>query len=526
MSMRGTTLRSEATEGAGGAVIYCRVSTREQAEEGVSLSSQEHSCREFCRRVSRRVEAVFTDRGESARDIDRPQFTEMITWCRRHASEIDSIVVYKLDRFSRNKNSFFAMQALLARYGIRVLSATEPLEKDTPVARLLEGILASIGEFESDLIAERTRTSMEHARRQGKPTTKAPLGYLSVRGPDGAPTFILDPERAEGVRNAFLLYATGLYTRRKVLARINASGLRTQKGNPVSIQTLSMVLRNPVYAGQLRVNGSGETSTGNFPPLVSQDLFDRVQRVYLGRVLHPGLRHQEANPDFPLRRFIRCGSCGVPLTGSWSRSKGGRRYPYYFCRTRGCSGVSIRTEKLETLFVEYLDTWKKGSERHASLSRNLTEWVNHWASERGQLEESLEAEIGRLTQRLDAINAAFLYEKTIDRATYDREREKVEALLVDLQLRRDDLQPVEAVSKEIEHALGLVGSASSRWPRTTLNFKRALQEALFPSGLEFCRSVGTFGTPQPVVIPGVCEFSDVDLSRLATPTGFEPVLPA
>ncbi len=173
------------------AAIYCRVSTAEQAQEGVSLEAQEACCRAFCQKNGIKVQGVFVERGESARTTNRPILQEMLTFCVRRRKLITKIVVYKIDRLSRNKNSYFAMQVYLRKYDISIKSATEPLGDDSPVGRLLEGILASVSEFESDLVSQRTKLSMQQARSSGRIVHKAPVGYMMQKTEGDAPLLCL-----------------------------------------------------------------------------------------------------------------------------------------------------------------------------------------------------------------------------------------------------------------------------------------------------------------------------------------------
>ena len=94
---------------------------------------------------------------------------------------------------------------------------------------------------------------------------------------------ILDPQRAPLVKQAFELYATGLHTRQKVLEMMHAAGLRMVNGKKVSAQTFDQILRKPVFAGWLQVNGWSERRRGDFEPLVNQEIFDAVQAVLDGK---------------------------------------------------------------------------------------------------------------------------------------------------------------------------------------------------------------------------------------------------
>jgi site-specific DNA recombinase len=165
-------------------------------------------------------------------------------------------------------------------------------------------------------------------------------------------SLIHDPQRAPLVRRAFEDYATGQYTKEQILKRARAWGLTNRRGKPLTSQAIGVLLRNQLYAGtvdvpEYRVRGK----RGDFEPLISEDLFYRVQSVLTGRIPNTAPR-KRAHPDFPLRGFVRCESCGRGLTGSWSKGRSDY-YAYYHCRP-GCRALNITKAKLEGLFADEL----------------------------------------------------------------------------------------------------------------------------------------------------------------------------
>src|SRR5688500_17499673 len=122
------------------AVIYCRVSSKEQID-GTSLESQEQACREYADRHNLTVARTFIEEGESAKFADRTQLLNLIDYCRNKRNEVDTLVVWKLDRFARNVEDHFSVKASLRKLGVKVVSVTEPIDAD-PNGRLMETILA------------------------------------------------------------------------------------------------------------------------------------------------------------------------------------------------------------------------------------------------------------------------------------------------------------------------------------------------------------------------------------------------
>jgi hypothetical protein len=142
-----------------------------------------------------------------------------------------------------------------------------------------------------------------------------------------AKSLIYDPERARLVRRAFEEYATGRYTKEQLLKRVRSWGLTNRRGKPLTSQAVGVLLRNQSYSGIVDVPEYGvRGKRGDFEPLISEDLFYRVQAILSGRILST-TRRKRAHPDFPLRGFVRCASCGRVLTvrSAALRRRGPRR---------------------------------------------------------------------------------------------------------------------------------------------------------------------------------------------------------
>ena len=131
-----------------GAVIYVRVSTKEQTEN-LSLPTQLRACEEYCRRQGYEVLERFHEEGESAKSTDRSQLQNLLTYCRLNKGRVHFVVVFNLTRFARDKYDHFALRSHLQSLGISLRSATEPID-DTSTGKLMEGVLAAFAQFDND----------------------------------------------------------------------------------------------------------------------------------------------------------------------------------------------------------------------------------------------------------------------------------------------------------------------------------------------------------------------------------------
>jgi DNA invertase Pin-like site-specific DNA recombinase len=356
------------------AVIYCRVSTKEQTEN-YSLATQQAACEEYCKRLGIAVDRVFLEAGESAKTADRTEFTKLIAYCRENARHLHFVVVHSLSRFSRNIGVYASFREILRKCGISLRSATEPVD-DTSSGTLMGSILSVIAQYENDNKAERTVTGMRAAIEAGRWPFGVPLGYMRTSGRGS--TIVPDSDRAPHVRRAFSMLSSGLHRKHEVLRILHAEGLRTLKGKRLTPQAFQLMARNPLYTGKMQVRSWPDLppTVGQFEPLVSQETFQKVQDILDGR--RPKLTaHNRNHPDFPLRCFVRCDACGIPITGSWSRGRS-QRYAYYRCRNGKCRAVSVSRDELERDFTEYLSGMRPKPE-YSALCRAivLDVWREH-----------------------------------------------------------------------------------------------------------------------------------------------------
>jgi len=147
------------------AIVYIRVSSREQLE-GFSLESQERVCRNFAYKNGLEVVKVFREEGESAKTADRPQLNAMLKYADKNRNKIGSLIINRVDRLSRIKTDYFALKMIFAKFRIIIQSATEPIEDD-PSGKLMEGVLASLAEFDNDIRAQRTSEGMKTRLKNG-----------------------------------------------------------------------------------------------------------------------------------------------------------------------------------------------------------------------------------------------------------------------------------------------------------------------------------------------------------------------
>lgn len=360
------------------AVIYCRVSTKEQVEEGNSLVTQERNCREYALKYGYDIARIFIEQGESAKTADRTELKKLFSFCANKKNNIQAIIAYKIDRISRNTDDYSQIRILLKRYGVEIKSTSEYFE-DTPAGRFMENIIANVAQFDNDVRAERSSGGMKDAVREGRYVWMAPIGYSNVKI-DGKAT-IAPSEKAVLIKQVFGEIIKQTNTVEQIRKMAGAWGLNGKKGKLVAKSYFYRVIRNELYCGW--INKFGERHKGVFKPIISEEEFNIVQQILKKQnKTRPYLRE---NSDFPLRRFIKHPS-GEKLTGSWSKGKYNRFAYYRFIK----AGIGFTKAELEGRFLSYLNTF--------ALS---TQWINFLKKRLGERLQTKSE--GKKKEQLDLI---------------------------------------------------------------------------------------------------------------------------
>ena len=461
------------------AVIYLRVSTKEQAEEGYSIPAQAEACRRFIADHGWELADEYVDRGESARTADRPQLQAMLARLAEDPS-IEALVVHKLDRLARNLEDHAAVRAALRKAGVQLHSVTESLE-DSASGKLVEGILASIAEFYSANLGQEIRKGMDQKAAQGGWPVRAPFGYRNVRrdGPGRRGESVLEPDaQAPLVVWAFERYSTGSLSLDALTEALAEKGLRNRLGNPLGKSAVHRMLRNPVYAGVVR--WKGVERDGIHPPLVSRELFDRVQTVLDA---HSSGGERSWKHDHYLKGTLVCAECGSRLY--YVVAKG--RFGYFRCvgrntgRTRCPQGRYVPVVELE----REVETLYEGVRIPAVLSRRLERVLRVEVAERerhrAEATEFLGRRLRQLANERDKLLRAY-YTDAIDVATLKREQARInsEVAEAESQLGHDGEKLAQA-KQIIDLALGLARNCASSYRKARPEVRRMWNRAFFQS---------------------------------------------
>lgn len=323
-------------------VIYARFSCDNQREE--SIEGQIRECKIFAERNGIDIVGQYIDRAKSATTDKRPDFQRMIADSSKHDFEV--IIVWKLDRFARNRYDSAHYKAQLRKNGVKVISATEAISEGAEGV-LLESVLEGMAEYYSKELSEKTLRGMtENALKCKSNGGRMPIGLKPNENGD----IVIDEEYAPIVREAFNLYADGMNIK-EVATAMSARGARTPGGKPVSLAMVKNMLRNRKYIGEYRFKEV--VVPGGIPAIIPLDLFERVQaRLKLGRSLSGRSNAEEA---YLLTTKLFCGNCNRMMAGESCHNRTSIKYRYYKCPGfkyhLGCTRRGIRKEPLEDAVV-------------------------------------------------------------------------------------------------------------------------------------------------------------------------------
>ena len=380
------------------AVVYARVSSREQEREGFSIPAQLKLLREHAEASGFTVAAEYVD-VETAKQSGRTNFDEMIRYLRKHKT-IQTIMVEKTDRLYRNLKDWVTIDELdveihLVKEGIALSRESRSSEK------FMHGIKVLMAKNYIDNLSEEVRKGMLEKAEQGLWPSAAPFGYQNLMGQDGKKRIVIDPDQGPIIRRLFEWYATGSYSLKEIGALARQEGLAYRKSQrPVPISTVHKILRSRLYAGEFE--WLGKVYQGSHEPVISKDLWYCVQDILDGR--NKKTRNAKTGGgvrEFAFTGLISCGHCGCAVTAEIKKGK----YIYYHCTGfRGkCPEKFVREEVLEEQFAVLMAKLRFDENVYDIIVEALKDSFEVERHDHDEAMTHLHAESERLRKRLEAV---------------------------------------------------------------------------------------------------------------------------
>ena len=321
------------------AVIYARYSSHSQTEQ--SLEGQLHDSYAYAEKCGYRVIGEYIDRALTGKSDDRPDFQRMIRDAEKHQFQV--VIVWKLDRFARNRYDSAMYKRILKKHGVRVVSVMENIT-DSPEGIILEGMLEALAEYYSANLSENIRRGQQESIKKGWfPGGPPPMGYKVVDH-----RLVPDERFAPVLLEVYTRYASG-ESLSLIAEDLNARGYRTRQGRPFRVSTFDRIIPNPAYIGQYSYGGV--TVPDLCPPIVPQEIYEKAltRRERNRRAPAAG----RSDVEYLLTGKIFCGSCGLPMIGDSGTSRHGYRCTYYSCTGRKHRKNDCKKKSEKQDFIEW-----------------------------------------------------------------------------------------------------------------------------------------------------------------------------
>lgn len=325
-------------------VIYARYSSDRQTEQ--SIEGQLHVCYDYAKRNNILILDEYIDRAMTGTNDNRRSFQKMLKDSSKRAW--DFVLVYKLDRFSRNKYEMAMHRKTLKDNGIKLLSAMENIP-DSPEGIILESLLEGMAEYYSAELSQKVKRGLNETRKKGNFTGGFILfGYYTVGDEKTGKKVLIDEEKAKFVRYVFEEYAKGRPVE-TIWKEINDMGARN-RGKPLCLHSVHNMLQSEKYYGKYHYDG--EEFNDIYPRIVPEDIEALVKQRQA--FTHYGLVSKKV--VYLLRHKLFCGYCGKPMTAQCGTGKNGTVNRYYMCTGRrehnGCQKTQARKYVLEDFVVD------------------------------------------------------------------------------------------------------------------------------------------------------------------------------
>ena len=364
--------------------IYCRVSTRNQGESGLSLENQRIRCTKYCEDHDYEIAKIYIDVA-SAKDMDRPEMDKLRASARDNEFEI--MMALKLDRISRVPRDFYNLIEEMNTLDKGVIVVEDHWETTTPAGRMMAGMLIQFAAFEREIGVERTKSAGRQRASEGKPGGgKPPIGYDRKDK-----LFIINKPEAKIVKRIYDEYVMGIGPA-KIAAGLNREGFRTKThykadgkfwlGNKEFTQKhIHNYITNPLYKGV--IFHSGENFQGIHEAIVSKELWESAQNIVKFNSQSKNLGNSIRDQHI-LAGLVKCEICGDLISAYGGTGKQKKVYHYYHClsaRSKSgrneCNNTAIRTEHLESIVADVI--------RQIAVSDNFF----------GSVDEELDKKIGK-----------------------------------------------------------------------------------------------------------------------------------
>lgn len=513
------------------ALAYVRISSDRQIN-GESPETQKTYIQQYANHNNIEIVDTFYDEARSGKNTDRAELQNMLEYAGKHKGKIDYVVVYKMNRASRDIDTYvMGFRLKLKALGVSIRSATEPID-DTPLGQFMEIFSVLVGQMDNATKTGFTVDNMTALALQGYWQHPPIVGYDThkIMNDLGKLRPTLKPNNmAPFVKDVLERFSQGDITKAELTRYAASIGLRSRYGKKLSEDSMHRLIKHPVYAGYITDNFTkGELVQGKHEAIISTEIYELNQTLLYGKKKRLGEVHLKFNPDYPLKGLIICPSCTKPLYASAPKTGSGGKSPRYHCSRTQCRG-KYKSIKASVMHEDFEDMLKrvKPDERVIQLYKEvlITEATNQLGT--------LNGKISKLRGKLDTIadsRLSAIKKFNADQLTANEKTDLVSSLDEEKSVIKDDLKKLESQQAiretDIEFALNVMREVDKQWLIASPASKARFQSVLFPKGLVYDYDNHMFGTseisPLYRCITNKKDLPEPEKSYLVAGVGFEP----
>lgn len=457
------------------AILFARVSSKRQKDEGVSLDVQMETITKYCEDNNFAILKDFSIDESSTRG-ERKQYHEMLDYATNCKGKVALICNY-VDRLQRSFDDTYLLNQLRKEGKIEVHFLKEGLiiTKDSAATDLtFWNMHVLMANFQVNTMIDKVKASQKKNWADGKWQGLAPIGYLNARDEDKKATVIIDPERAPIIKILFEEYATGLHSLQSLWYKSRELGLTSKEKNHfeksakynkrtfISRNKIEDILKNPFYYGMMKVKG--KLIPHIYEPIISKAFFDKVQEVFQSKSREIFSHQQEYKAiPFAFRGLIKCETCGCAITSEHKIKKNGKRYVYLKCsHLRGnCKQCLVNENVLfEQLENELFSKIQIPEKVLKTLKANVLKNMEDTALLNANIKGNLQTELRILENKEDNLTDLYVSGK-IKETIYNRQINEIDIERTRLQ---DSIAKYKEITKDIkstvENLLDIAGNLS------------------------------------------------------------------
>ncbi len=465
-------------------VVYTRVSTKEQADNNMSLETQRKHCEQFAIKSGYQIQGYFGGTYESAKTDERKEFNRMLSFVKKSNEKIAHIIVYSVDRFSRSGANAIYITEQLKKQGILLHSVSQPTDITTPSGNLQQNIQFIFSEYDNQLRRQKCMAGVKEMLLRGEWPTMPPMGYSIIRE-NGIRKIVVN-EKGKLIRKAFLWKAHESITNEEICNRLNALGFK------IANQRISDIFRNPFYCGLMAHNMlEGKVVEGKHEKMVSSEIFLKANKALPHH--KDGIKIKHEREEAPLKRFLRCDRCNEFFTAYKKKET----IWYYKCNTKGCYS-NLNAGRLHEDFVYLMKdlSLDVNSSVRSLIADDMKAVYHEKNSDKKEQTAILNRNLSELAAKVLKLNERFI-EGDIDRGAYQQLKEKFEGdrKQIELQLAKSGTY-LSNLENSVEMALEFSSNLPSLWRLSDFANKQRIQYLLFPEGIYVNKETQDYRTPR------------------------------